>query len=347
MSQREVELAWQHAVVHDRGVCVPRLIHIVWLLWGCTFLSGTCVAAPLIRAPDSLPLIIAHRGGTADAPENTLEGIRQAIDHHADLIWLSVQLSKEGEPVLYRPADLAALTDASGPVSSLTVAELAQVNAGWTFRQIDGTQEIFPFRNQPVGIPTLSEALRAIPPHMVVILDMKALPAASQTAAVARVLTDEDAWSRVVIYSSEADYQRSFAVYPQADLFESRDATRLRLLRVLLGVGCVDPPIDSTWTGFELHRKLTITEQVTLGEGRSEVEATLWTPESVACFRQRSSNVRIVALGVNSAADYRLAACLGVDAVLADSPRKMAVIRANLTKPLQCSAVGKTVPRSQ
>ena len=287
--------------------------------------------------------VIAHRGGTADAPENTLEAIRLAIEHRADALWLTVQLSRDGVPVLYRPADLSALTDARGPVASHTAAELARVNAGWTFQR-PGTgnkdkgndssssssdTNNYPYRNHPTGIPTLREALRAIPPGMPVILDMKALPAAPQTQAVARVLTEEQAWPRVVIYSTEADYQQSFAAYPQARLFESRDATRLRLLQVSLGAGCIEPPAASAWTAFELHRKVTVTEKFTLGEGRSEIDATLWSPESVACFRQRSPQVRIVAIAVNNAADYEAAARLGVDAVLADSPATMAVIRAN------------------
>src|SRR6266702_7095280 len=134
----------------------------------------------------SPPKIIAHRGGTGDAPENTLEAIRLAIAHRADAMWLTVQLSKDGVPVLYRPADLSALTDAKGPVSAYTAAELARVNAGWTFRRGDA----YPYRDHPVGIPTLREALRSMPSGIPVILDMKALPAAPQTQAVARVLDE-------------------------------------------------------------------------------------------------------------------------------------------------------------
>nr|WP_232786561.1 glycerophosphodiester phosphodiesterase family protein [Achromobacter sp. DH1f] len=307
-----------------------------------------CASTPPARPAASLPMVIAHRGGTADAPENTLEAIRLAIEHRADALWLTVQLSRDGVPVLYRPADLSALTDARGPVASHTAAELARVNAGWTFQRpgtgnkdkgndssssssssSSSNNNDYPYRDHPTGIPTLREALRAIPPGMPVILDMKALPAAPQTQAVARVLTEEQAWPRVVIYSTEADYQQSFAAYPQARLFESRDATRLRLLQVSLGAGCIEPPAASTWTAFELHRKVTVTEKFTLGEGRSEIDATLWSPESVACFRQRSPQVRIVAIAVNNAADYQAAACLGVDAVLADSPARMAAIRAD------------------
>jgi len=285
----------------------------------------------------SLPEIVAHRAGTGDAPENTLEAIRLALGHHADAMWLSVQLTKDGVPVLYRPADLSALTNASGPVSAHTAAELAHVNAGWSFSQTgaDGVQ-VYPYRDRPVGIPTLREALRAIPVTMPVILDMKALPAEPQAQAVARVLSEENAWSRVRLYSTEAEYQRSFAAYPQAQLFESRDATRTRLVRVLLNEGCVDAPAAHARAAFELHRTVTVVEAFTLGEGRSEVNATLWTPATVACFRQRP-DVHLVAIAVNNADDYRAAACLGMDAVLADSPAKMTAIRAGIRLPLRCA----------
>ncbi|MGF6774446.1 glycerophosphoryl diester phosphodiesterase [Paraburkholderia sp. GAS199] len=302
-----------------------------------------CARAPVAvsgRAAQTAPLpaIVAHRGGTGDAPENTLEAIRQSVAHHADAMWLTVQLSKDGVPVLYRPADLSALTDASGPVAARTAAELSRVNAGWRFQQ-DGT---FPYRARPVGIPTLRDALSAIPAGMPVILDMKALPAAPETLAVARVLDEEHAWSRVTIYSTEADYQQSFAAYPQARLFESRDATRGRLVRVLLGQGCMEAPAAHASVAFELHRAVTVVEKFTLGEGRSDVQATLWTPATVACFRQRP-DVRIVAIAVNDADAYRSAACLGIDAVLADSPLKMAAVRAALSDaPLECAASGSS-----
>jgi glycerophosphoryl diester phosphodiesterase len=323
-----------------RSICAASALSAALLVSAC---GAGSAAQPLVQTPDStLPRIVAHRGGTADAPENTLEAIRLAIANHADAIWLSVQLSMDGVPVLYRPADLSALTDAKGAVASHTAAQLAHVNAGWTFKGADSGHP-YPYRAQPAHIPTLSDALRAIPANMPVMLDMKATPAEPQAQAVARVLTEEDAWSRVTIYSTDEAYQRSFAVYPQARLFESRDATRLRLLRALLSGQCADVPAAHTWTAFELHRVLKVKEEFTLGEGVSELSATLWTPATVACFRQQP-DVRIVAIAVNSAEDYRAMACLGVDAVLSDSPLQMSAIRAALAaasngaqrKPIDC-----------
>ncbi|KVE43265.1 glycerophosphodiester phosphodiesterase family protein [Burkholderia sp. BDU5] len=296
-------------------------------------LAACAGGGPVGEAPVTLPLVVAHRGGTGDAPENTLEAIREAVANRADAIWLTVQLSRDGVPVLYRPADLSALTQSSGPVARYAAAQLAQMNAGWNFRDASGQ---YPYRVRPVGIPTLRDALRAIPPAMPVVLDMKALPAGPQAKAVADVLASESAWPRVTIYSTDAAYQAAFAPYPQARLFESRDATRGRLVNVLLGGACERAPDAPVWAGFEMRRNLTVSERFTLGEGVSKVEATLWTPATVACFKQRA-NARILAIAVNDADDYRVAACLGVDAVLADSPRGMAAIKAALqARPLRC-----------
>ncbi|MCW8205624.1 glycerophosphodiester phosphodiesterase [Verminephrobacter aporrectodeae subsp. tuberculatae] len=272
----------------------------------------------------SLPLVVAHRGGTADAPENTLEAIARSVANGADAMWLSVQLSKDGVPVLYRPADLSALTNASGPVAAHTARELARINAGWSFRSVDGR---YPYREHPAAIPTLRQALHSLPSGMPLMLDMKALPAEPLTKAVAQVLDEENAWSRTLIYSTDAQFQQAFAGVRGARVFESRDATRDRLAKVLLNEGCLGAPTMPVWSGFEMHRTVSVIEKFTLGEGTSNVNATLWTPATLACFRARS-RVKILAISINNEDDYRAAACLGIDAVLVDSPAQFAKIRA-------------------
>nr|ELR5102556.1 glycerophosphodiester phosphodiesterase [Providencia rettgeri]ELR5250911.1 glycerophosphodiester phosphodiesterase [Providencia rettgeri] len=70
------------------------------------------------------PQIVAHRAGTADAPENTIYAIDLAKENKADAIWLTVQLSKDNQLVLYRPSDLDSLTEKKGPVSAYTAEQL-------------------------------------------------------------------------------------------------------------------------------------------------------------------------------------------------------------------------------
>lgn len=293
----------------------------------------TAVSAKTTPAVDKtdpiFPQLIAHRGGTSDRPENTLAAIDAALANKADMIWLTVQLSADGIPVLYRPTDLSALTDGKGPVAGQTFAQLRQWNAGWNFSETDaaGTKR-YPYRDNPVSIPSLEQALQRIPRTVPVVLDMKAMPAEAQTEAVARLLERDDAWGRVLIYSTEAAYQKTFARYPKARVFESRDGTRQRLVEVALAGTC-NAPGTGIWAGFEMRRKVSVTEQFTLGEGKSGAMAAFWSAPAVACFRSRNA-VNLVAFGVNDQAAYCEAMRLGLDAVMVDSPARMSAIRAQL-----------------
>ena len=313
-----------------------RTLSILPLAAAC--LGTSCDTEPSDANPEfPAPRLIAHRAGTADRPENTLVAIEASLAQRADMIWLSVQLSADGVPVLYRPASLGALTNGSGKVADLTAAALAQLNAGWHFIQTasDGTRR-YPYRGQPVGIPTLRDALRAIPADVPVVLDMKSMPAEPLTFAVAQLLTSENAWGLVLIYSTEADFQRTFNVWPRARLFESRDATRNRLVSATLGQACSTPPASGTWAGFELRRNVEVVEQFTLGEGRSPVSAVFWTKDSVNCYRAKAQ-ANLVAFGVNDQDAYCEAKRLGLDAVMVDSPEKMAGIRAQVVQdPARC-----------
>lgn len=307
------------------------------LLLAAAFISG-CSSLP---ATDSdagpRPLIVAHRAGAADFPENTLLAIDNALRNGVDMLWLTVQLSRDGVPVLYRPADLSANTPASGAVSEKTLAQLQTLNAGWNFKQTaDDGQVTFPYRSQAATIPSLQQALAAIPGSVSVILDMKALPAAPQAKAVAQVLEQLHAWNRVLIYSTDASYQQAFAHYPQARLFESRDDTRDRLASVALAHSCTAPPAPDSWVAFEYRRPVQLVEAFTLGEARSKVDARLWTPAAVDCFQSRGK-VRMLAIGINTAEDYQAAACLKMDAVLVDSPRAMREVKQRLERPLRCN----------
>lgn len=307
------------------------------LLLAAAFISG-CSSLP---ATDSdagpRPLIVAHRAGTADFPENTLLAIDNALRNGVDMLWLTVQLSRDGVPVLYRPADLSANTPASGAVSEKTLAQLQTLNAGWNFKQTAADGQVsFPYRAQAVTIPSLQQALAAIPGSVPVVLDMKALPAAPQAKAVAQVLEQLHAWNRVLIYSTDASYQQAFAHYPQARLFESRDDTRDRLASVALAHSCTAPPAPDSWVAFEYRRPVQLVEAFTLGEARSKVDARLWTPAAVDCLQSRGK-VRMLAIGINTAEDYQAAACLKMDAVLVDSPRAMREVKQRLERPLRCN----------
>ncbi|NJK38548.1 MAG: glycerophosphodiester phosphodiesterase [Oscillatoriales cyanobacterium RM1_1_9] len=93
--------------------------------------------------------IIAHRGFSAIAPENTLAAFQLAIDYGADSIEFDLQLSADQVPVIFHDQTLDRITGSPGTVRDKTVAELKQLDGGTWFSP-DFLGE---------SIPTLGEAL--------------------------------------------------------------------------------------------------------------------------------------------------------------------------------------------
>jgi glycerophosphoryl diester phosphodiesterase len=90
----------------------------------------------LFRANEK-PFIIAHRGASGLAPENTLAAFNLAMMMGATGIELDVQLSADGKPVVFHDRRLNRTTNARGAVSRFTAAQLRQLDAGsWFTRQL-------------------------------------------------------------------------------------------------------------------------------------------------------------------------------------------------------------------
>jgi glycerophosphoryl diester phosphodiesterase len=105
----------------------------------------------------SRPRVFAHRGGCALGPENTLAAFDLGMAAGADGLELDVRLSADNIPVVCHDPTLQRTTNGAGPLSMLTAAELARLDAGYRFST--GNNQ-FPFRKQGVGIPTLRDVLR-------------------------------------------------------------------------------------------------------------------------------------------------------------------------------------------
>jgi glycerophosphoryl diester phosphodiesterase len=83
--------------------------------------------------PTHLPLIVAHRGASAAAPENTLSSFRRAVEIGADGVEFDVRLAKDGVPVVIHDANLMRTGRRDEKVADLTSAELAGVDVGSWF----------------------------------------------------------------------------------------------------------------------------------------------------------------------------------------------------------------------
>ena len=74
--------------------------------------------------------IIAHRGASYDAPENTLESVRLGWEQKADAVEVDVFLSKDGEVVLHHDATTKKIAGVDRKLADQTFAELRQLDVG-------------------------------------------------------------------------------------------------------------------------------------------------------------------------------------------------------------------------
>ena len=109
--------------------------------------------------------ISAHRGWPKVAPENTMPAFEAALESGADYIELDVQLTKDGELVVFHDDTIERTTDGKGVLSSMTYNELQQLSAGSWFRD-DGSFDY-------VKIPKFSEVLELVRGQVLLNIEIK------------------------------------------------------------------------------------------------------------------------------------------------------------------------------
>jgi len=106
------------------------------------------------------PRIIAHRGASANAPENTLAAFRLAIESGAEGVEFDVQLSRDGIPVVIHDYDLHRTGGNKQRISELTASQLGNTDVGSWFSKKHPNLSRHEFANETV--PTLDEALKVL-----------------------------------------------------------------------------------------------------------------------------------------------------------------------------------------
>lgn len=147
--------------------------------------------------------MVAHRGASAGAPENTLAAFGLARGHGADGIEFDVRLAADGVPVVVHDETLLRTAALDRAVNSLTSAELARLDAGSWFNRR------FPARARPEfageGVPTLATVLDLFGPRFRVLHVELKCPAggcrALVEAAVSVLRSREEVARRAVVKS--------------------------------------------------------------------------------------------------------------------------------------------------
>jgi len=119
------------------------------------------------------PLIIAHRGASSVAPENTLAAFREAVRMGADGVELDVHLSADGVPVVIHNINVDATTGGTGLVNKMSVAQLKELDAAAHFKSphSDAAHQNAAFSGE--RIPTLEEVFAEVGQQTLINIELK------------------------------------------------------------------------------------------------------------------------------------------------------------------------------
>jgi glycerophosphoryl diester phosphodiesterase len=267
------------------------------------------------------PWIIAHRGASAHAPENTMAAFRRAVEMGAGFIETDLHLSRDARFVAIHDATLERTTNGRGAVRDFTLAELRRLDAGSWFDaksgvRRDSTHGAGRGRAMSGGvgaanfagerIPTLEEILTfAREMNFGFYLEIKAeaargaenILAGALVAALAAALLAAEESARVVVISFDAGLLASV---------RRRDAA------LMTGLLVEDGPADA------VERALRVGAQQ-LAPRRDMV-----TPALVE--RAHRADLRVVPWTINEPAEMRAAIAAGVDGIMTDYPDRLAAL---------------------
>ncbi len=240
--------------------------------------------------------VIAHRGASAFAPENTLAAFERAIEMGAQFIQADLQLSRDARLIAIHDETLTRTTNGGGLVAAQTSEELQKLDAGAWF---DGSRS-----GGPGGVAKKSFAGERIPMIEEVLafgrerdvglyLELKPQGPSGVEHAIVGVLRAANEINRTVVLSSD----------PTA-------LTYLRRLESLLVTGylCRDP-------------EQAVAHTVRLGARQLLPRADRTTQELVA--EAHRADLKVVPWTVNDPAQMQALMAAGVDGIITDTPNEL------------------------
>jgi len=233
------------------------------------------------------PLLVAHRGGSGVAPENTLIAFRSAVeDWGADMLEMDVRTTRDGEVVVIHDATVDRTTDGTGPVASFTYPELERLDAGARFVDPDGNAS---FAGKGVKVPRFEDVLTALP-NTRMNVEAKEPQVAGRLVDVIRRHGAE----RRVLVAAEFERARRFARGYPGPWGASRHHVLMFLLSARLpGGGPYTPEVDilqvpEVWKGIRI-----VTPRFVREAHRRNIPVQVWTVDDPRDMR------RLLAMGVD------------------------------------------------
>ncbi len=209
-------------------------------------------------------LNIAHQGGEAEFPSNTMYAFRHALAAGADMLELDVGVTKDGQVVVMHDTTLDRTTNGHGTIASHTLKQIRKLDAGYWFARggdpYDHKAKVHPFRGKGLTVPTLSEVLKAFP-HTPINVEIKGRTKAEATAEylenaeVLAKLLGSKAWPNLIVVSfQQAAVDRFHALDPKVAVAPGIDGAAGWILS--------DKPPGDGVVAFQLPITYTVNGQV-------------------------------------------------------------------------------------
>ena len=234
------------------------------------------------------PWVIAHRGASGHAPENTLAAFQRAVELGAGFIETDLHLTRDARFVAIHDDTLERTTNGRGRVHDFTLAELRELDAGlWFDRQFSGER-----------IPTIEDVLAFSQKHDVIFyLDAKYNAAWGMHHSLVGALRDSQNAARTVVLS-----------------FDPSVLEALRRLdpSVMTGLLCEEGRMDAVKASLEA------------GARQLCPRMDLVTPELVE--QAHRSDLGVVAWTANRPEEMRSLIAAGVDGIMTDFPDRLRAI---------------------
>lgn len=139
------------------------------------------------------PLIYAHRGASAYAPENTISAFVRAVEQGADGIEFDVKVTRDGKVIVLHDQSLDRTTTGAGNYKKYSFDELRKLDAGIKFQGI----------YKDVRIPTLEEVFEAVGGRLGINIELTnyATPNDDLINKIAEILEQINDHSRIIFSS--------------------------------------------------------------------------------------------------------------------------------------------------
>ena len=291
----------------------------------CAAIVAGCITTePAMITPQDRVAVIAHRGASAYAPENTLAAFELAAEMEADWYELDCLLTRDNAVIVSHDDSLDRTTNGAGKIAEKTLEELKTLDAGAWFDE--------KFVGEPM--PTLAESLAMARDRIGVYVEIKSAdndgPVMQQLwqAAEGRESLDTEL-AKEMLRIVEESGSRNFALTRKAiEEIRSAGMTRQVVIQSFSPVICLvsrieAPEIRTEYLGSYSAEKPAAWDRflewgMLIDVAGFNVSYGSLTPERLAWFHERGKSVAVWT--VNDPADMRRFIELGVDAIITNHP---------------------------